>query len=173
MKNEFLELYEEVLNDTELKDPRQPMFPGWVEHCFRVSVLAGIRLQKRLDNCSFTDEQEKLWVINTLKPRFSGLVEYFTLIYTAELFIPGDPANRLEYWVRELGKTWNFLMEHEEFYLSYKCGNMQEAPEDMKTVGSYGNLAAMIIAKDKYMEYVQGKLAELRGRRQHSLFLRA
>jgi hypothetical protein len=173
MKKEGLQLYQEMLNGTMLKDPRQSDFPGWVEHCFRVSVLAGIRLQKMIDAYSFADEREKHWVLTTLKPKFSGWVEYFTLIYTAELFVPEDPAKKMEYWTRELGKTWNFLMKHEEFYLSYKGKLSQEAPDDERTAGSDNNLAAMIMARDKYMEYIQDKLTELRGRRQNCLLLRA
>ena len=173
MKNECLQLYQEMLKETRVKDPRQSYFPKWVEHHFRVSVLAGIRLQKMIQNYSFADEEEERWFFETLKPQFSGLVEYFTLIYTAELFIPEDPAQKMAYWSRELGKTWNFLMKHERFYLSYKWGLTQEAADDKGSIGSSGNLAAMIISREKYMEYVQDKLAELRGRHQHSLFLRA
>jgi hypothetical protein len=173
MKNECLQLYQEMLNETTLKNSRQSDFTGWVEHCFRVSVRAGIRLQKMIENNSFTDEQEKRWVLKALKPKFSGWVEYFTLIYTAELFVPGDLINKLEYWNRELGKTWNFLMKHEEFYLSYKGTPVQETSADRRTAGSDNNLAAMIMAREKYMEYIQDKLTELRGRRQNSLLLRA
>jgi hypothetical protein len=173
MKKECLQLYQEMLNNTALQDPRYSDFTGWVEHCFRVSVLAGIRLQKMIDNYSFTDEREKCWVLTTLKPKFSGWVEYFTLIYTAELFMPEELAQKIEYWNRELGKTWNFLMKREGFYLSYKEGLMQDAADDRKIAGSDSNLAAMIMAREKYMEYIQEKLTELRGRRQNSLLLRA
>ena len=173
MKNECLQLYQEMLNDTALKAPRESDFTGWIEHCFRVSVLAGMRLQKMIENYSFADEQERRWVLKTLKPQFSGWVEYFTLIYTAELFVPKDLAKKMEYWTRELGKTWNFLMQNEGFYLSYNQGLMQEAPDDSRTHCSEGNLAAMVMARDKYMEYIQEKLTELRGRRQNSLLLRA
>jgi hypothetical protein len=173
MKNECLHLYQEMLNDTALKGSPQPNLPGWAERCFRVSALASIRLQKMIDDYSFTDEQEKRWVLTTLKPLFSGWVEYFTLIYTAELFVPEDQAKKMLYWNRELGKTWNFLMKHEEFYLSYKGKLMQEAPDDGRIAGSDNALAAMIMAKGKYMEYVQDKLTELRSRRQNFLLLRA
>ena len=173
MKNECLKLYHEMLDDTALQNPRQSDFTGWVEQCFRVSVLAGMRLQKMIENYSFPDEQEKRWVLKTLKPQFSGWVEYFTLIYTAELFVPEDLARKMEYWNRELGKTWNFLMKHEGFFLSYNQGLMQEAPDDNSTCRSDSNLAAMVMARDKYMEYIQEKLTELRGRRQNSFLLRA
>ena len=173
MKNECLQLYQEMLNDTALKAPRESDFTGWIEHCFRVSVLAGMRLQKMIENYSFADEQERRWVLKTLKPQFSGWVEYFTLIYTAELFVPDDLANKMEYWNRELGKTWNFLMKHEGFYLSYKEKLVQESPDDRRTDGSNNNLAAMIMAREKYMEYIEDKLTELRSRRQNYLLLRA
>jgi hypothetical protein len=173
MKNECVQLYQEMLNDTALKGSPQPDLPGWAERCFRVSALAGIRLQKMIDGYSFTDEHEKSWVLTTLKPLFSGWAEYFTLIYTAELFVPEDLAKKMLYWNRELGKTWNFLMKHEEFYLSYKGKLMQGALDDGRIAGSDDNLAAMIMAKTKYMEYVQDKLTELRSRRQNYLLLRA
>jgi hypothetical protein len=100
-------------------------------------------------------------------------LEYSTLIYTAELFVPEGPDEKMFYWTRELGKTWNFLMKHEEFYLSYKGKLSQEAPGDERIAGSDNNLPAMIMARDKYMEYIQSKLTELRSRRQNSLLLRA
>jgi hypothetical protein len=173
MKNECVQLYHEMLNDTALKGSPQPDLPGWAERCFRVSALAGIRLQKMIDGFSFTDEQEKSWVLVALKPLFSGWAEYFTLIYTAELFVPEDLAKKMLYWNRELGKTWNFLMKHEQYYLSYKGKLMQEAPDDGRVAGSDNTLAAMIMAKAKYMEYVQDKLTGLRSRRQNYLLLRA
>jgi hypothetical protein len=173
MRNACLQLYQKMVNDTSLEGSLQSDFPGWAKHCFRVSALAGIQLQKMIEDYSFTDEGEKRWVLITLKPLFSGWGEYFTLIYTAELFVPEDPAKKMEYWNRELGKTWNFLMKHEKFYLSYKGKLSQEAPDDGRTAGFDNNLAAMIMAKAKYMEYVQDKLTELRGRRQNSLLLRA
>jgi hypothetical protein len=173
MKNECLQLYHEMLNDTALTAPRQSDFTGWVERCFRVSVLAGMRLQKMIENYSFPDEQEKRWVLKTLKPQFSGWVEYFTLIYTAELFVPEDLAKKLEYWNRELGKTWNFLMKHEGFYLSYNQGLMQETSDDCRTHCSDSNLVAMVMSREKYMEYIQEKLTELRSRRHNIFLLRA
>jgi hypothetical protein len=100
-------------------------------------------------------------------------LEYSTLIYTAELFVPEGPDEKMFYWTRELGKTWDFLMKHEKFYLSYKQTLTQEPPDDERTAGYDNNLAAMIMARDKYMEYIQEKLTELRGRRQNSLLLRA
>jgi hypothetical protein len=100
-------------------------------------------------------------------------LEYSTLIYTAELFVPEDPAEKMFYWTRELGKTWSFLMKYEEIYLSYKRALTQEAPDDERTAGSDNYLAGMIMARDKYMEYIQNKLTELKGRQQNSLLLRA
>jgi hypothetical protein len=173
MKNECLRLYNEMLNDTGLSGPRQSDIPGWTEHCFRVSVLAGLRLQKIIDSHSFIDEQEKHWISKTLKPHFNGWVEYFTLVYTAGLFVPEEHSKKMLYWTRELGKTWNFLMIHEEFYLSYRGKLIQEIPDDGNVLSGNINLAAAVMAKKRYMEYVQDKLAELRGRLQNSLLVRA
>jgi hypothetical protein len=173
MKNECVQLYQEMLNDTALKGSPQPDLPGWAERCFRVSALASIRLQKMIEGYSFTDEQEKGWVLTTLKPLFGGWAEYFTLIYTAELFVPEELAKKILYWNRELGKTWNFLMGHEKYYLSYKGKLVQDAIDDGRIAGSDNTLAAMIMAKAKYMEYVQDKLTALRSRRQNYLLLRA
>jgi hypothetical protein len=173
MKNECLQLYQEMLDETALKNSRQAEFPGWVQHCFRVSVLAGMRLQKLLENQLFTDEEEKRWVLNVLKPQFSGLAEYFTLVYTAELFIPEDPANRLQYWARELGKTWNFLEKQGESFPAFGRGINREALIGKETGDFDVYLAAMIIAREKYLEYILEKLIQLRGCRQNSLFFRA
>ncbi|HWK04888.1 MAG TPA: hypothetical protein VNS58_14705 [Puia sp.] len=173
MKKKYQELYEEMLNEIGVKVSRQSYFPEWVEYYFSVCVQASASLLKMRQNYPFTDEQEEIGFFKTLESQFGGLVEYFTLIYTAELFIPEDSSKRMEYWNRELGKAWNFLMKHEKFYLSYKAGLTEDAVNEMTDPGSNGSLAAMIIAREKYMEYIQEKLAALRGRRQNCLLMRA
>ena len=173
MEKKYQELYEEMLNEIGVKVARQSYFPEWVEYYFSVCVQASTSLLKMRQHYPFTDEQEEIGFFKTLESQFGGLVEYFTLIYSAELFIPEDPTKRMEYWNRELGKAWNFLMKYEKFYLSYKRGLTEDAVNDMADLGSNGSLAAMIIAREKYMEYIQEKLTSLRGRRHNSLFQRA
>ncbi len=152
------QLYDTMLQDTGLTGSRPSYSPGWVEHGFRISAQAARQLQKILDTYTFTNGQEEHWFFKTLQPQFTGLVEYFRLIYTAELFVSVDPAKGTEYWNRELGKTWQFLMKYESFYLGYKKGQVPNDPAYNNDLLSYSNLAAMIVAREKYMEYIQQKL---------------
>jgi len=173
MKEKYLRLYEEMLNETNPKGLDRSYLPEWIEHCFCVSVRTGVRLKEMLDAERFSGEEEEQWFFRKLQPDFGGLVEYFTLVYTAELYIPQDPDKRMEYWSRELGKTWNFLMRHEKFYLSYVRGATGDIPEYKDNPASYGALAAKIVAGERYMVYIQDKQAGLRHRRQNFIFMRA
>jgi hypothetical protein len=101
------------------------------------------------------------------------------LIQAAESLVPGDADRRMEYWHRELGKTWSFLMEHEDHYMAFIRG--KDVPGKVDPGGAdrrTGHLADsglrdMIVARVGYIEYAQGRLTELRSRRQNSFFLRA
>ena len=118
-------------------------------------------------------EPEERNLFPTLEKPLNGLVECLMLIYTAESMAPDDREKSLEYWHRELGKTWAFLMKHERKYLSYlhekEISDMpiRHSPQSDET------LKSMILVRERYMTYIEAKLELLRGRRQNSFLLRA
>jgi len=162
MIHDCQQLYEEMLETTGFNSSNSTYYPGWAQHCLQVSARAGVRLQKMLDGYTFSDEYERRLFFTTWQPKICGLVEYFRLVYTAELLVLADPARQMEYWNRELGKTWQFLMKHEAFYLSYKQGLPRKASGYPNNLPAYSDLATLIVAREKYMEYLRAKLALVR-----------
>jgi uncharacterized membrane protein YecN with MAPEG domain len=66
-------------------------------------------------------------------------MEYFVLLYSAELFEPDDEEEKMNYWSKELRR-------HKELFF----GNEADS-----------SLAEPLTAREKYLEYVQHKIVRL------------
>jgi hypothetical protein len=96
------------------------------------------------------------------------------LIQAAESLVPVNAERRMEYWYRELGKTWRFLMEHEAQYMAYMREKGAPGNADLAGAGQpAGDLRNMIVVRVGYLAYAQEKLNELRSRWQNNFFMRA
>lgn len=134
---------------------------GWIENCFNVSFLACASLQKIADSQLFTSWQERKWFFRTLRPQFEAFREYLILLYRAELFGPEDLNERMKYWNSELKRNRDFLVAHEIFYRYYRHGRTEQHTAYFGGDIAYGRLVAKIIARERYLEYVQSEIAHL------------
>lgn len=166
---------------TEMECCRQqcPTEKEQIECAFRTCEMKWKKLQCILHNYQFHSETEEAWFFKTIKPKFTGLIEYFALVYKAALFVPdGNPQDIYRFWQNELQLARRFFAEHESFYLYYKNGMTEMdtiyfvranndptilpaskaydvAPEATTT---HDHLIASFIARERYMEYVQQHL---------------
>ena len=129
----------------------------WIEKGFHASYLCFFNLQQIAGTHEFTDEQEQTWFYKIQQPRFVAWIEYFTLLYVTKLFIGEDEEKRLEYWVRELKKTQDFLIAHSN---GFAYPNPLALTTQPGSSASYDRLAASILAREKYLEYIQANVIQ-------------
>ena len=136
----------------------------WIEKGFYVSYESLSKLQKAAKDHAFADEQERVWFFKTQQPRFAAWVEYFTLLYASQLFLPEDTGAVVDFWIAELERTQHFLIKHAAFHEPYHDEGTVYDENSSSSEGPYGRLAAQIIGREKYLDYVQQSLSRLLSR---------
>lgn len=147
-----------------------------IEWGFSITTKAWLHIQTTVEGYEFTDQLEEISFYKTLKPKFIGLIDFFTLLYRSVLFQPEDTPGKKEYWKSELTTCKNFLSKHKTFCQYYKQGNttmdlvyfVQQNNQypfifginenKWHTIASYSHLLARVISIQKYQRYVTKKL---------------
>ena len=179
MREQCKLLYEQMLAEMESCRQLHPSEKEQIECAFRTCEMNWKKLQSLLHNYRFTSETEEAWFFKTVKPQFTGLIEYYALVYKAALFLPDDDQQDIyRFWQNELQLARRFFAEHESFYKYYKAGMTEmdtiyfvRANNDPTMVfaakaydiapeasTSHDHLVASIIARERYMEYVNRQM---------------
>jgi RteC protein len=161
MKDQCHQLYEKMLAEIGFRRHHSPIAAQWIEDCFQISLKACHELDEMTGKYIFTDLQEEIWFFKVMKPQFTAQMEYFTLLYMAEVFAPDDDLQRVTYWNHELKRSRDFFSKHQSFYQYYKLGRTEYDPAWFVRASTYGDLAATIIAREKYLNYLQAKVGQL------------
>lgn len=182
MKELYLALYEKMLAEMEHCSQRYATEKEQIECCFQSCERNWNSLQLLLDTYKFSNEQEEIWFFKVIKPRFTALLEYYTLVYKATLFLPDSDSGEIHnFWQKELRFTARFFAENESFYQYYKAGQTEmdelyfvranNDPTHIPTHKAYNisplattthdHLIASFIAREKYEQYVKGKISGL------------
>jgi hypothetical protein len=152
-------MYDHLLAEIGMRKKQASSESKWIEECFHLSFATFSRLQEMVKNHDFTDLQEEIWFFKIMKPQFAGQMEYFVLVYMSAVFAPEDAGLKMEYWQQELRRSQAFFSKHEEFYQYYKLGRTEFDPKYfVRTAISYADLAANLIARERYLEYLQSKI---------------
>ena len=148
----------------------------WIEWGFSITTKAWFSIQDKINGYQFADQQEEIGFYKNLKPKFIGLIDFFTLLYKSALFQPDDTAAKKDYWKRELDTCKNFLIKHQPFCRYYEQGDTgmdhiyfaQENNQQPLLLGinenhwhaisSYSHLLGRVISIKKYQSYVQEKI---------------
>lgn len=149
----------------------------WIEKGFGITMQAWLNIEKITAGCRFMNQQEEVYFYKTQKPRFTGLIEYYKLIYKSVLFQPDDSTEREAYWRSELKncnklisryKTACLYFEQQQpdtdiYFLQH---NNQQPPIlgiDVNllklTSTSYSYLLGGLIAMKKYKKFMQEKIS--------------
>ncbi|WP_276484932.1 RteC domain-containing protein [Paraflavitalea pollutisoli] len=182
MKETCKLLYEEMLKEMNSCRLHHTNEKEQIECSFRTCEMNWKKLQTYLHQYKFHDEIEEAWFFKAVKPQFTGLIEYYALVYKAALFLPEDgPKDIYRFWQNELHLSRRFFAEHESFYRYYKGGLTEMdtiyfvranndpttpavtkaydiAPEASTT---HDHLVASIIARERYIEYVEVQLQRI------------
>ena len=185
MREHYRQLYQKMLVEMEDCGKRYTTEKEQIECCFQTCERNWNALLKLLDHRQFRTINDEIWFFKTVKPAFTGMLEYFALVYKAALFHPETGSDMQEisnFWRKELRHAEKFLQENEQFYHYYKTGRteMDEVyfvrtvhPQDPSLPAAYRShhgtisfhnnsshdgLFAAIQARDKYLGYVKRKI---------------
>jgi RteC protein len=129
MKPGYLAAYKHLLTRIrEILSEQRPEEDN-LEACFRAALNCWEELKTTIRECDFDSDQEEIRFFKSVKPRFTGLIEYYTQRYQAALFVPqSGPVERLYFWKMELRKIDRFFAFNEDF-MQYMAGNETDLDE--------------------------------------------
>ena len=174
--------YHSLMQDLEHCRKKQLGKIEEIECCFQICSKYWSRIKVEVAAYKFKNDEDEIDFFKNWKPKFTSEIEYYNLIYHAELFKPDmDIVELKKFWLKESQRLKKFINEHEEFYSYYKnedaykdalyfvransdFSNFSESKlYDMlvKACTSHDHLVAGIITQERYHEYVAKELEEL------------
>ncbi|MBO9684546.1 MAG: RteC domain-containing protein [Flavisolibacter sp.] len=179
MKQLIQQLYESMLEDLQHCKRKQLIWVEEIECCFQICVKYWRQVRERIVHYEFNNCKEEIEFFKMVKPLFTSRIEYYNLLYHAELFEPEQGTEGCKkFWQREAQRLDKLKEEHESFYDYYKSGctcddslyftRTQNVADiflegrvydmDSRASSSHDHLVASIMALEEYMKYVEGKL---------------
>ncbi|MDP4256159.1 MAG: RteC domain-containing protein [Bacteroidota bacterium] len=124
MKPGYLAAYKHLLNRIrEILSEQRPEKDN-LEACFRTALYCWEELKSRIRECEFDSDEEEIRFFKSIKPRFTGLVEYYAQRYQAALFAPhSSPAASLYFWKMELKRIDRFFAFNQDFVRYMESGD--------------------------------------------------
>src|SRR5690242_1081131 len=96
------ELYHNMISEVYTAQQPDLSPASRITLCFKICMDYWTRLKDLMKNYSFENEEEEIWFFKVIKPRFTSLIEYYTLVYHAELFMPSlTEDNAHTFWKKE------------------------------------------------------------------------
>jgi hypothetical protein len=146
----------------------------WIEWGFGLAMKTWLEVERMTNSYPFLHRDEEINFYKTLKPGFTGLIEYFTLLYKSIVFQPEDPLQKDAYWKRELKTCLEFISlfrsgcmyyeqqpDKDQYFLQQN--NQQplifglNVNEFNFSAISYTYLLGRLIAVKKYKKYIQAQ----------------
>jgi hypothetical protein len=157
---------------------------GKIEACFKASLDAWNKVRQEVKGIDFQTPEEEIYFFKQTKPRFTGMIEYYTQRYHALLFKPSqDPGELARFWNWEVRKIERFYLAHEGF-----CRYMREGRTDQdaayfmrlngtdlpllsgrvhdldpEVVSTHDHLVSMILAYELYDQYIREEMRRMGG----------
>jgi hypothetical protein len=183
MKNSILLLqsrlmYESTRHKIQISQYQSPDDTKWIEWAFCLSMQTWLSIEKMANDYQFINKQEEVCFYKSHKPRFTGLIDYFTLLYKSILFQPEDDTKWEAYWGNELNTCIEVISKLKTAYLNYrhrqsdtdiyflKHNNQQPLVFGGSVTvfefnsTSYTCLLGRLIALKKYKKQIQDKIYE-------------
>src|ERR1700674_3285964 len=124
MKQEWMILYDSMIREMAAFHEQPDDLKRKIEGCFNLAQQYWGRIQQRIEVQSFASTKEEIEFYKEVKPLFKSQIEYYNLVYHAELFKPlTKPGEIKEFWIKEQQKLDRFIQDHAEFYIYYKNGS--------------------------------------------------
>src|SRR5579863_9872145 len=166
MRQEWIILYDAMIREirTLKSEPGDPKIK--IETCFSIAQQCWSQIQQSVEENPFESKKEEIEYYKEIKPLFKSEIEYYNLVYHAEIFKPLTiPGEMKEFWIKEQQKLNRFIQDHEQFYTYYKngstsCDEMYFLTPDQNVY--YDDLIAQLLALERYNAYTQNELSNIR-----------
>lgn len=154
-----------------------------IECCFQICANYWNEVRGRIIHYEFSTSKEEIEFFKMVKPLFTSGIEYYNLLYHAELFEPDFSTEECKkFWQREAHRLKKFAEENASFYNYYKSGcccddkiyftridGEQDQLSEVKVYdmesrasSSHDHLVASILALEEYVKYADEKLEEIK-----------
>lgn len=169
-------LYQEMQEDIKICEGKEFGELEKIECCYQISTNYWQRIRTELKAYIFSDEAEEIYFFKKVKPLFLSTIEYYNLLYHAELFLPEfDASKQMKFWMRESERLEKFNKANKEFIQYYKEGfsykdeqyflrKNNPIPGDRSNSYakiSHDHLISDLLTLERYFKYVQSKLSIL------------
>jgi hypothetical protein len=171
MKEVWLKHYEALLNELETCKNHQPFAMAEIECSFNLAQKFWSRVQADLENHDFISRDEEIEFYKEIKPLFKSQIEYYNLLYQAEILKPTENTAELkEFWAREQMKLDKFINENAVFYAYYQSAAthrdyeyfLTAVQDDDSRIRVYADdLIATLLALEKFSIYSKIELSKL------------
>jgi hypothetical protein len=171
MNKEWLPLYESMLQEIDACSLLRPYTMAEIECCFNLAQKHWSQIEAKIEDHLFLSKLDEIEFYKTIKPLFKSQIEYYNLLYQAEIFKPRDEQVAVkEFWIKEQQKLDRFIQDHSALYIYHKNGatNRDEEyflsgaaeNESGKTVYT-DDLIATLMALERYYLQAQNELSLL------------
>jgi hypothetical protein len=165
MEQEWLQQYDTMLKAIEKCQDQPVDLKRKIEASFSIAQQTWAQIQQQAEEYSFSSKTEEIKFYKEIKPLFKSQINYYNLVYHAELFKPlTKPGEVKEFWIKEQQKLDRFILDNQEFYVYYKSGatNRDEKyflSPDQKVY--FDDLIAMLQALERFHAYISKELTKL------------
>lgn len=155
-----------------------------IECCYEICSRHWMEVQKILVSYEFASEDEEIDFFRNVKPLFTSEIEYYSLLYHAQMFQPTFVSKELvQFWERESQRLDCFIETNAGFY-RYMQGGDQSLDSnyflrpkeeklastddtvsdfDRRTSTSHDHLLSILKALEKYTCYVSLQQERIKG----------
>ena len=171
MKEEWYKLYEMMLQEMEVCSKLLPHTMAGIECCFNLSQKHWSGIEQKLEDHRFLSKTDEIEFYKQVKPLFKSQIEYYNLLYQAEIFKPHEePGAMKEFWIKEQQKLDRFIQDHSAFYIYYKNGATNRDEEYFLSVSNESengkiiytdDLITTLMALERYALHAQSEQSQL------------
>lgn len=180
MKQEYQLLHRHMIHDIvrcmqlELSEEER------VESCFWIANNYWEKLKEMVKSKKFNNDTDEVDFFRNVKPQFTCHIEYYSILYEALQFAPGDEKAALCFWEEEYKRFSRFCSRNETFVSYYENGDkygdsiyfLRENKQpgsvvttipydaDAELCASHDRVLRSYLAHKKYNEYVKMRLEQ-------------
>ncbi len=162
MKEQLFIQYEKMLGEIEACRAEKQDSMKEIESCFHLAQHYWGQVEQVIEEYVFSSSKEEIEYYKEVKPLFKSHIEYYNLLYHAELFRPsGDTADITEFWIKEQQRLHRFILDNSDFYDYYKTKSSDRDELYFLSSGLtvyYDDLIAVLLALERYTAHIQNHL---------------
>lgn len=163
MNSFFSELYDRLLSEIGQCEQESADPSSYIECCFHRCERACMEIDNVISSTDFQSSAEEIEFFRNVKPRFTGLTEFYSILYRTELFAPESEKDRQEFLPLELERVQQFFEKNAEFVDYLRSGDTSRDAIYFVRTGPHATecsmdaMLAKIAGRERYKIYLEQK----------------